>query len=128
MHDAIAKSFFAAAVVYGLLGLAPGLDMAMRHDHGHLPTHAHIMVVGWVSFAIFAFFYALKGSAVPRWLALLHALLAQISLPVLVAALWLIYSGYTQFDPLADVSALAYTASFIAFAAAAFTVLRERLA
>ena len=44
-----------------------GLDMAMRHDHGQLPTHAHIMVIGWVSFAIFGLFYFVLGETVPGW-------------------------------------------------------------
>ena len=51
----IARGFFASAVVYGLLGMLLGLDMAIRHDHVELPTHAHIMVVGWLTFAIFGF-------------------------------------------------------------------------
>jgi cbb3-type cytochrome oxidase subunit 1 len=124
----VARAFFISAVVYGLLGVLLGLDMAMRHDHGQLPTHAHIMVVGWVSFAIFGFFYFLLGAAVPRWLALAHLWLAQISVAVMVAGLWLYYGGQTQFEPLAAIGAMGYGASFVIFAAAAFMVMRERAA
>ena len=38
------------SLIYGLAGLLLGLDMGIRHDHAELPTHAHIMVVGWVTF------------------------------------------------------------------------------
>ncbi len=124
MHG-IARAFFASAVVYGILGLLLGLNMAMSHDHGELPTHAHITVVGWLSFAIFGFFYALLGEAVPRWLARAHYWLAQVSLAVMVAGLWLFYAGSTQFEPLAAIGALGYAASFLLFAAAAFMALRE---
>jgi drug/metabolite transporter (DMT)-like permease len=127
MHG-IAKVFFASAVVYGLLGMVLGLDMAMRHDHGELPTHAHIMVVGWVSFAIFAFFYHLLGDGVPRWLALAHVWLAQVSTAVMIAGLWLFYGGSTQYEPAAAIGALGYAASFVLFAVAAFMGLRERVA
>jgi cbb3-type cytochrome oxidase subunit 1 len=120
----VARAFFTAAVLYGLLGLLLGLDMAMRQDHGQLPTHAHIMVVGWVSFAIFGFFYHLLGEAVPRWLALAHLWLAQISVAVMVAGLWLYYGGQTQFEPLAGIGAIGYAASFVIFAAAAFMAMR----
>jgi cbb3-type cytochrome oxidase subunit 1 len=127
MHG-IAKAFFASAVVYGILGMALGLDMAKRHDHAELPTHAHIMVVGWVSFALFAFFYHLLGAAVPHWLARAHFWLAQISTAVMIAGLWLYYGGQTQFEPAAAIGALGYAASFLLFAAAAFMGMRERAA
>jgi len=121
----IAKGFFASAVVYGLLGMILGLHMAIGHDHGQLTTHAHIMVIGWLSFAIFGFFYALLGEDVPRWLARTHYILAQVSLVVLVVGLWLYYAGQTQFEPLAAIGSMGYAASFIFFAAAAFLALRE---
>jgi hypothetical protein len=122
----VARGFFASAVVYGLLGMLLGLDMAISHDHGEFVTHAHIMVVGWLSFAIFAFFYHALGAAVPRWLALAHYLLAQVSTAVMVAGLWLYYGGQTQFEPAAAIGALGYAASFLLFAVAAFMALRAR--
>jgi hypothetical protein len=120
----IGKAFFATAVVYGILGMALGLHMAIGHDHAELPTHAHIMVAGWLSFAIFGFFYHLMGDAVPRWLALAHLWLAQISTAAMVAGLFLYYGGSTQFEPLAAIGALGYAASFLLFAAAAFIGIR----
>ena len=120
----IARAFFASAVVYGLLGMLLGLDMAIRHDHTELPTHAHIMVVGWLSFAVFGFFYHFFGNAVPQLLASLHFWLAQTSLAVLVVGLWLFYSGRTEFEPLAAVGSIGYAASFVLFAAGALLALR----
>jgi uncharacterized protein involved in response to NO len=121
----LARWFFASAVVYGLLGMLLGLDMAIRGDHGQLPTHAHIMVIGWVSFAIFGFFYFLLGNAVPRLPALIHFWLAQVSLAGLVIGLWLYYSGQTQYEPVAAVSSLGYAASFLVFAVVAVAALRK---
>jgi hypothetical protein len=121
----IGKAFFATAVVYGALGMLLGLDMAMRHDHTELPTHAHIMVVGWLSFAVFGFFYLSLGASVPRWLARAHFWLAQASAAVMLVGLWLYYGGQTQFEPLAAVGALGYAASFFLFAAAALMALRK---
>jgi hypothetical protein len=121
----IARTFFATAVLYGVLGMALGLDMAMRHNHAELPTHAHIMVVGWLSFAVFAFFYHLFSGAVPHWLALAHVWLAQLSLAVLVIGLWLYYAGQTQYEPLAAIGSLGYALSFLLFATAALIALRD---
>jgi hypothetical protein len=120
-----AKIFFISALFYGLLGMLLGLDMAIRHDHAELPTHAHIMVIGWLSFAIFALFYFLFDEAVPVWIARTHFWLAQISLAVLVAGLWLYYAGHTQFEPLAAIGSIGYAVSFALFAAGALTALRE---
>ena len=120
----IAKGFFISALIYGLLGMLLGLDMAIRQDHGQLPTHAHIMVIGWVSFAIFGFFYLLLGSAAPKLLARIHFWVAQVSLAGLVIGLWLFYSGKTQFEPIAALSSIGYALSFVVFAFVAITALR----
>ena len=123
---AIAKAFIFTAVAYGIAGMLLGIDMAMRHDHAELPTHAHIMVIGWLSFAIFGFFYALFGDGVPRWLGIAHFWFAQVSLLVLIVGLWFVYAGQTQFDPVAGIGALGYAASFVLFAIATLFGLRTR--
>ena len=58
----IARKFFLTAVAYGILGLGLGLHMAISQDHGQLPVHAHIMVIGWLSFVVFGFFYHYRRS------------------------------------------------------------------
>ncbi len=121
----IGKAFFVSALIYGALGIMLGLDMAMKNDHGQMPTHAHIMVIGWLSFAVFGLFYASHGNAVPRLLAKVHFWLAQVSLAALVVGLYLIYSGQTQYEPIAAVSSLGYASSFLLFAVVAFSTMRE---
>lgn len=120
----IGKAFFLSALVYGALGMALGLHMAMSHDHGQMPTHAHILVIGWVSFAIFGLFYSAYGHTVPHLLAGIHLWLAQISLAGLVVGLFLIYSGQTQYEMVAAISALGYAASFLVFVVAAIAAMR----
>ncbi len=120
----LAKAFFVSALIYGILGLLLGIHMAIGHDHTQLPTHAHIMVIGWLSFAVFGFFYHFFGTAVPALLASLHFWLAQASLAIIVIGLWLYFSGRTEFEPLAAVGSVGYAASFVLFAAAAFMAAR----
>jgi hypothetical protein len=124
MHG-IGKAFFLSALVYGALGMLLGLHMAMSQNHGQMPTHAHILVIGWVSFAIFGLFYSAHGHAVPWLLARLHFWLAQVSLAALVVGLFLLYSGQTQYEPVAAVSSLGYAASFLIFAIAAIAAMRR---
>lgn len=112
---AIVKGFLVSAVLYGILGIAMGLHMAISEDHGQLPTHAHIMVIGWVSFAIFGMFYKIYAGQIQAGLAKLHFWLAQVSFPILALALWLIYSGNEVGGPVAAVSSIAYAISFLIF-------------
>lgn len=111
----VAKWFFTMAIVYGVLGMLLGLHMAISQDHGQRPTHAHIMVIGWVSFFLFGLFYLHFGSVVRRWLAAVHCVLAQMSILGLIIGLWLLYSGETQYEPVAAISSIAYAVSFVVF-------------
>lgn len=127
MHG-LGRAFFVSALVYGVLGMLLGLDMAIRKNHGQMPTHAHIMVIGWLSFAVFGLFHSVYENAVPKLVARVHFWLAQVSFAGLVIGLWLIYSGKTQFEPIAAVSSMAYAASFLVFVAVAFSAMRARSA
>ena len=123
----IAKRFFISSIVYGLLGMLLGLSMAISSDHGQMPTHAHIMVIGWVSFSLFGFYYLQFGKAMRRTLSLVHFWMAQASMASLAIGLWLHYSGRPQFEPVAAVSAIAYALSFLVFAVAVIPVLRAQM-
>jgi hypothetical protein len=123
MHG-IARAFFISALVYGFLGLLLGIYMAIGQDRTQLPTHAHIMVIGWLSFAVFGLFYHFFQQSVPQLLAGLHFWVAEVWLVIIVAGLWMIFSGRTEFEPLAAVGALGYAGSFAIFAVGAFLALR----
>lgn len=122
----IARGFFITAIGYGILGMLLGLHMAIAQDHGQRPTHAHILVIGWVSFFLFGMFYLHFGKVVSRMLARVHFWLAEASLAGLVVGLWLIYSGKTQYEPIAAVSSIVYALSFVVFALAAIPALQAQ--
>ena len=84
-----------------------------------MPTHAHTMVVGWLSFSLFGFCDFQFGKAVSRTLSLLHFWMAQCALIGLIIGLLLVYSGKTQYEPIAAVSSIAYALSFLVFAVTA---------
>ena len=122
----IGRWFFITALAYGVLGMILGLHMAISQDHGQMPTHAHIMVIGWVSFAVFGLFYASHGAGVPAFLAVLHFAVAQISFAGLAVGLWLLYSGKPEYEPVAAISSLAYAGSFLIFVLAALFGMRSQ--
>ena len=117
--------FFGTAVVYGALGVLLGTIMGATEDHSQLVTHAHMLLIGWVSFAIFGFFYHLFPGRASSVLARVHFGLAQISYLVLIAALFLIFSGNPGVGaPIAGVASVAYLLSFVLFAVIAMPVVR----
>jgi len=125
MHG-LAGRFFGSAIVYAILGMALGLHMGMSKDHTQMPTHAHILVVGWVSFALIGVFYHLFPSAAAGFLAKLQFWLAQLSLVALVVGLFLIFAGHNEADPVAGVSSIGLLVSMILFGVIALPALRGR--
>ena len=122
----IAGRFFASAIIYAVLGMALGLVMGMTHDHSQMPTHAHFLVIGWVTFAIYGFFYHTFPSVAASRLATIHFGLAEISLVVLLAGLFAIFGGRPELgEPLAGLGATGILLSVILFAVVAWPVVRS---
>jgi len=122
----LAARFFGSAIAYAVLGMVLGLIMGITKDHAQMPTHAHLLVIGWVSFALFGFFYHLfPGTAASR-LAPVHFWLSQASFVTLIIGLFLIFSGRENADPIAAVSSVGLLLSTILFAAIAWPVVRGR--
>ena len=120
----LAARFFGSAVVYAVLGMTLGLIMGITQDHGQLPTHAHLLVVGWVSFALFGLFYHLFPSAAANPLAKVHFWLAQASFIALVIGLFLIFGGRSGAEPIAAAASTGLLASMILFGVIALPIVR----
>jgi cbb3-type cytochrome oxidase subunit 1 len=118
----VARNFFTLAVIYSILGMMLGLSMAMSHDHAQMPTHAHIMVLGWVMSSIFAFFYHLVPAARSR-LATVHFWLSALSSIGLVIGLFLLYGGNPSAEPIAAICSMAFFAATLLFAWIAITAM-----
>ena len=121
----LSARFFGSALVYAILGMVLGNVMGASGDHSQFPTHAHMMLIGWVSFAIFGFFYHLFAERAATLLARVHFWLAQATYIVLVIALYLIFSGHPDVgEPIAGVASIGYLLSMVLFALVALPVVR----
>ena len=76
--------FFLVAIVSVTLGMIWGIQMSASHDHIMAPAHAHLNLLGWVSMAIFAFYYHLVPEAALGTLPKLHLALAVLGLVTIV--------------------------------------------
>jgi cbb3-type cytochrome oxidase subunit 1 len=120
-----ARQFFALAIIYGIAGMLLGLSMAISHDHLQLPTHAHTMVAGWVSSAIFAFFYHQFPAIGQSRLAAVHFWLQAVSGVVLVVSLYFLTAGNEAIEPITATASMAFLAGMLLFAWIALPVLRK---
>jgi hypothetical protein len=122
----LAGRFFASALIYAVLGMTLGLVMGMTHDHTQMPTHAHILVVGWVSFALFGFFYHLFPATASSWLATVHFWLAEASIIVLLVGLFQIFGGRADTgEPFAAAGSMGLLVSMVLFAIIAWPSARR---
>lgn len=91
--------FFKAAVVYLVIGVLLGVYMGATGDHTQHPTHAHLNLLGWASMALFGLFYHAFPASGETKLARWHFWLHQVSVPVLLALLFLFLTGHPEVDP-----------------------------
>lgn len=91
-----------------LAGMALGEHMGRTGDHGQMPTHAHIMLLGGVLSLAWAILYKLFN--LPKGiLALIQTAVHHIGTIVMVVCLYLLYGGSGDPDalgPILGVSAL----------------------
>src|SRR5258708_13450323 len=95
----VSELFFKTAIVFLILGIAAGLQMAISGDHGAFPAHAHINLLGWVTSAIFGGYYALNPQKAARRIAMIHYWLYTVGLVVMLPALYLMLQGNPALDP-----------------------------
>jgi len=92
--------FFKTATIFLIVGIAVGLHMGISEDHSAMPAHAHIMLLGWVTSALFGGYYALQPAKAVRRLAFVHFGVYLLGMVIMLPALYLKYTGYPKFEPL----------------------------
>jgi cbb3-type cytochrome oxidase subunit 1 len=117
----ISHNFFKAAVVFLIVGVLMGLQMAISGAHNVIGAHAHTNLLGWVSMAIFGGYYALNPAKAATRLASVHFWTYVASVAVMVPALYLLYLGYGALEPLVALSSLLAGASAVVFAVVVFS-------
>ena len=116
------SSFFKSAVTYGVLGLMLGLHMAATQNHGQMVTHAHFMLIGWVTTFLYGVFLKLHPTS--GMLPTILWVVANVGLVLTVIGLYIIYGGNMESgEPLATVGSFIVFGGMVLFA---FMVWRTR--
>jgi len=111
-----ARSFFTLAIIYLLLAIILGLKMAISNDHGEMVTHAHIMLVGWVTSAIVVYFYHMFPAVGGKAMATYHFWFYAVSTVIMLTSLLLLYGGTPAAEPGAGVGSIGFALSMLYFA------------
>ena len=121
----VARNFFTLAIIYAVCGMALGLSMAISNDHSQMPVHAHTMVAGWLTSAVFAFFYHLFPAAGKSRLAPVHFWLTAVSGIGLLISLFIVLSGNDAVEPVTAISSIGFFLAMGLFVLIALPVVRK---
>ena len=114
------------AVIYFLIGLGFGIYMAMSEDHGQIPVHAHVNLLGWASMAICGIAYEVFPLLQRHWLAPAHFWLHSLGLPIAMIGLFLLMRGQTSMAPVAGIGSIVIAVGVLCFAINVVFRLRPR--
>src|SRR4029453_11735758 len=101
----MALRFLKIAVVYLFIGAVLGLVMGVSQRFTLAPVHAHLLLLGWASFALVGLVYHLYPAAAETKLAPTHFLLHNLGLPVFMVALGMLLTGHESAGPFVGISA-----------------------
>lgn len=119
-----ARQFFILALCYAIAGMVLGIYMAASHDHTEMPTHAHIMVAGWLMSSVFAFFYHLFPEIGARPMARAHFWVQAVSGIVLVGTLFFVLQGNEALEPVTALASVGFLIGTLMFVWNAVPVLK----
>jgi uncharacterized membrane protein YczE len=117
---------FQAAVLFVLVGMGWGIQMAISGDHSAFPAHAHLNLLGWVSLFLFGIFYHLHPSLDESRAAVVQVWIWITGTAILAVGVGLVHTGHASAEPIAAVGSFIVLAAMLVFAWLVFR--RERYA
>jgi hypothetical protein len=109
----IAKKFLLIAIIYGAVGFVLGDVMGATQNFTHIPTHTHILTLGWVSGALYALVYASWTEISQNRLAKVHLWFFELGVLGQVTGLFLYFQGLVSKGQIGLVMALSSNAILI---------------
>lgn len=84
------RAYLISALAYAAAGMALGIYMGASRNHGQFVTHAHVMLVGFVTSLIYAVIHRLWLTAPARALATIQFILHQAGSLAMLVGLYLL--------------------------------------
>ena len=114
------------AMGYALAGMGLGIYMAASHNHGQHVTHAHILLVGFITSLVYGVVYKLWLQAAAPGLAWVQLLAHQAGVLAMCSGLFLLYGGFVPPSVLEPVLGFSSAAVLLGAATLCFMVFRMR--
>ncbi|NLS04916.1 hypothetical protein HGP14_16350 [Rhizobium sp. P32RR-XVIII] len=112
----VAELYFKTAVVFFIVGVMIGLNMAISQDYSVIGAHAHCNLLGWVSMALFGGYHALNPNKAERRIAMIQYYVYTAGVALLVPVLYLMLKGNTALEPVVALASLIIFAGVLLFA------------
>lgn len=117
----IAQLYFRTAIIFLIVGISMGLNMAISQDHSAIGAHAHANLLGWVTMAIFGGYHALNPAKAERRIAMIQYIIYTVGVALLIPALYLMLTGNPSLEPVVAVASLIAFAGVLLFAVIIFS-------
>ena len=112
----LSKLYFKTALLFLIVGICMGLQMAITHNHDVTGAHAHANLLGWVTMALFGTYYSLSPELADLRIAKIQYAIYTTGVVLMVPALYLMLKGYSMLEPLVAISSLITFAGVLLFA------------
>lgn len=107
------RKFILTSLIYAIIGLALGIFMAASKDHGHLVTHAHILLIGFVVSFIYGLCHKLWLNNLISKLSVTQFYVHQVGTLGVVIGLFLYYGNFVSLETIDPYLALFSITVFI---------------
>lgn len=112
----ISEYYFRSAILFLIVGIGIGIHMSISQNHNVIGAHAHINLLGWVTSALFAGYFALNPAKASGRLPLIQYVVYTAGVVLMGASLYLLLAGNTALAPVVAVSSLITFAGVLLFA------------
>lgn len=109
----VSRLYFKAGILFLLIGIGMGLQMSISGNHNVIGAHAHTNLLGWVTSALFATYFALNKDKAEQRLAFVQFAVYTLGVALMIPSLYLLLLGNAAAEPVVAIS------SFITFAGVA---------
>lgn len=103
------RKFLIIGFVYAILGMMLGIYMSASQNHVQMPTHAHIMLAGFVLSVIYALCHKLWLADGESKMLVAQFYIHQLAVLGISVGLFLLYGGFVQpnsLEPVLKISSL----------------------
>ena len=115
----ISQLYFKTAILFLIIGILMGLNMAISQDHTVIGAHAHCNLLGWVTMAIFGGYHALNPQKAEMRVAMIQYYVYTAGIVLMVPSLYLMLQGNAAMEPIV---ALASVITFVGVLLFAFII------